>query len=141
MYVRSADDMFRLPSRASVHALYLAQTSVYVATTVSHVFVEERHNDFLLMLSHHLVTLALIGLSYWFNVLRLGVLVMLLHDASDIVVDVLKLFNYLGLEGRRHFFAVEATFATNFVTWAYASSTCCRCTSSGAARSSRFARS
>ena len=119
-HVRSADDLFRLPSRASLHALYLAQTSVYVATTVSHVFVEERRNDFLLMLSHHLVTLALIGLSYWFNTLRLGVVVMLLHDASDIVIDVLKLCNYLGLEGRRHFFAVEATFATNFVTWAYA---------------------
>ena len=119
-HVRSADDLFRLPSRASLHALYLAQTSVYVATTVSHVFVEERHNDFLLMLAHHLVTLALIGLSYWFNTLRLGVVVMLLHDASDIVIDVLKLCNYLGLEGRRHFFAVEATFATNFVTWAYA---------------------
>ena len=120
VHVRSADDLFRLPSRASLHALYLAQTSVYVATTVSHVFVEERHNDFLLMLSHHLVTLALIGLSYWFNTLRLGVVVMLLHDASDIVIDVLKLCNYLGLEGRRHLFAVEATFATNFVTWAYA---------------------
>ena len=120
VHVRSADDLFRLPSRASLHALYLAQTSVYVATTVSHVFVEERHNDFLLMLAHHLVTLALIGLSYWFNTLRLGVVVMLLHDASDIVIDVLKLCNYLGLEGRRHLFAVEATFATNFVTWAYA---------------------
>ena len=120
VHVRSADALFRLPSRASLHALYLAQTSVYVATTVSHVFVEERHNDFLLMLSHHLVTLALIGLSYWFNTLRLGVVVMLLHDASDIVIDVLKLCNYLGLEGRRHLFAVEATFATNFVTWAYA---------------------
>ena len=119
-HVRSADDLFRLPSRASLHALYLAQTSVYVATTVSHVFVEERHNDFLLMLAHHLVTLALLGLSYWFNTLRLGVVVMLLHDASDIVIDVLKLFNYLGLEGRRHLFAVELTFATNFVTWAYA---------------------
>ena len=35
VHVRSAGDLFRLPSRASLHALYLAQTSVYVATTVS----------------------------------------------------------------------------------------------------------
>ena len=57
---------FRLLSRASGTRSRSATTSVGVAN-VSHVFVEERRNDFLLMLSHHLVTLALIGLSYWFR--------------------------------------------------------------------------
>ena len=73
-----------------------------------------------MMLVHHVVTLALILLSYHFNFLRLGVVIMFLHDSSDVVIDLLKLCNYLNLEGLSSCFAVEVCFVTNFVTWAYA---------------------
>ena len=77
---------------------------------------------------------------------RVGVLVLYVHDASDIVADLLKIFNYCSLEGPRHstplhlclhstprqapplhstplhsrgLFLVEIVFISNFGTWGY----------------------
>ena len=72
-----------------------------------------------MMLVHHVVTLALVLLSYHYNFVRLGVVIMFLHDSSDIVIDLLKMCNYLNLEGPSGCFAVEICFITNFVSWAY----------------------
>ena len=47
------------------------------------------------------------------------------HDANkigkfyNIVVDLLKIFNYCQLEGKRGLFLVELAFLSNFVVWAY----------------------
>jgi len=112
--------IYATPSKPSVQLLYLLQAAAWIVTAVSHVWLEERHKDYLMMLVHHVVTLALILLSYQFNFVRLGVVIMFLHDSSDVVIDLLKLCNYLNLEGLSSCFAVEVCFVTNFVTWAYA---------------------
>jgi ceramide synthetase len=108
------------PEKASAQLLYLLQAAVWVVTAFSHVWLESRHNDYLMMLTHHVVTLALIILSYHYNFVRLGVVIMFLHDSTDIVIDMLKLANYLKLEGASSGFLVEICFLTNFATWAYA---------------------
>ena len=76
--------------KLSVHVLYLAQMAVWIVTCTSHCFFEERHKDYVLMAMHHIVTIALLWLSYSANYVRIGVVVLLLHDSSDIVVDLLK---------------------------------------------------
>lgn len=38
---------------------------------------------------------------------RIGLLVLLVHDASDIGVDLLKLFNYMKLRERRGYYGIE----------------------------------
>ena len=40
------------------------------------------------------MTIALLYLSYSYNYVRIGVIVLYLHDISDIIVDLLKIFNY-----------------------------------------------
>jgi hypothetical protein len=50
---------------------------------------------------HHLVTIALILLSWSFNFQKIGTTVLYVHDASDITIDLLKMFNYLKLEVSR----------------------------------------
>eukprot|EP00327_Prymnesium_parvum_P047640 CAMPEP_0205879670 /NCGR_PEP_ID=MMETSP1083-20121108/15517_1 /ASSEMBLY_ACC=CAM_ASM_000430 /TAXON_ID=97485 /ORGANISM="Prymnesium parvum, Strain Texoma1" /LENGTH=301 /DNA_ID=CAMNT_0053242637 /DNA_START=332 /DNA_END=1238 /DNA_ORIENTATION=+ len=84
-----------------------------------HRFVEERHKDYILMYTHHLVTIALLYTSYYYNYMRIGVIVLYLHDVSDILVDLLKIFNYCQLEGMRGLFLVETAFISNFATWGY----------------------
>lgn len=44
--------------------------------------------DFFIMLVHHLATIFLITFSYANNMLRAGTLVMCVHDASDIFLEV-----------------------------------------------------
>ncbi|KAG5283244.1 hypothetical protein AALO_G00039970 [Alosa alosa] len=50
--------------------------------------------DFLLMFMHHLATIALITFSYVNNMVRVGTLVMCLHDASDVLLEAAKMANY-----------------------------------------------
>lgn len=50
---------------------------------------------------------------------RIGLLVLLAHDISDITVDLLKLCNYLDLSGPRFLFLTEIMFAVNMGMWIY----------------------
>jgi len=84
----------------SVQALYLIQLAIWVITCFSHHFLEARHKDYVLMYMHHIVTIALITLSWFFHFQKVGVIVLYVHDASDITIDLLKMFNYLKLEVR-----------------------------------------
>jgi len=105
--------------KTSVHVLYVIQMAIWIVTAFSHQFFEERHKDYAMMWVHHLVTIALIGLSYTMGYVRIGVLVLLMHDSSDIVIDLLKTTNYMKLEGLSHLFLVELCFVTNLFTWGY----------------------
>ena len=51
--------------------------------------------------------------------LRIGLLVLYVHDVSDIFVDVLKLCNYLKLEGARCFFVTEVAYVSCVAGWMY----------------------
>ena len=106
-------------NKASIHALYLLQLSIWLVTCFQHRFVDERRKDYYVMYLHHLVTIALVSMSYVSNYTRIGVITMFLHDASDIPVDLLKLFNYLELEGASGCYLVEMTFVWNLVSWVY----------------------
>ena len=59
------------------------------------------------------------GTSWAAQYLRIGILVMYVHDVSDIFVDVMKMANYLKLEGRRGFYASEIAYAATMISWVY----------------------
>jgi len=103
----------------SIHLLYLLQMAIWVDTCFGHRFLEERHKDYLLMYLHHVVTIALVGFSYHYNYTKVGVIVLFVHDVSDIPLDLLKIFNYCQLEGLRGLFLVELDYVFTLATWAY----------------------
>ena len=108
------------PNPDLLHTLYLLQMAIWIVTAVHHIFVAEKQSDYLVMLGHHIATLTIIGISYKFGFLRYGLIILIIHDGSDILVDLLKTFNYLKLEGPRGFFLTELCFVGNLITWAYA---------------------
>lgn len=59
------------------------------------------------------------GLSWFMGYHRGGLLVLLVHDVSDIFVDLLKLVNYTKLEGARGFFASEISYCACVLAWIY----------------------
>jgi hypothetical protein len=65
------------------------------------------------------VTIALVGLSWACGYMRVGVLVLFVHDFSDIFVDLLKMVNYLKLENRRGLFASEIAYIVCVLSWVY----------------------
>jgi len=102
----------------SVRRLYLGQFGIYFALAYMHRFVDARHNDYFVMFSHHVATLLLVTLSYWNGWMPIGVVVLFIHDLSDIVPDVLKMVNYLGWDSKCGIPIAEAMFVMNLVTWA-----------------------
>merc|ERR1712226_2799 len=87
-----------IPVAPLIRRLYLIQMGIWIWTAFSHRFLEARHKDYFVMYAHHIVTLLLIAGSYHLEYNRIGVLVLFLHDASDIVIDLMKMFNIIGLD-------------------------------------------
>jgi len=107
------------PSHPILETLYMVQMAIWVVTGMFHVFVFEKQSDYLVMLAHHVATIGLVGLSFTYNYQRFGLLVLYVHDVSDIMIDLLKLTNYLKLDIERGVPLVEPVFVTNLITWVY----------------------
>ncbi|CAB1329281.1 unnamed protein product, partial [Coregonus sp. 'balchen'] len=72
---------------------YVAELAFYWSLMLSQ-FTDIKRKDFIIMFVHHLATITLITFSYCNNMLRVGTLVMCVHDASDIFLEFAKLANY-----------------------------------------------
>eukprot|EP00884_Botryococcus_braunii_P017445 jgi/Botrbrau1/4384/Bobra.105_2s0030.1 len=81
-----------------VKLYYTAEMGFYCEALLSLLLWEERRSDFPVMLTHHFVTLTLISLSALWRYIRVGSMVMVLHDPSDVFLEVAKLLNYIGAE-------------------------------------------
>lgn len=51
--------------------------------------------DYFQIMIHHIATLFLLGLSFYFNFTQIGSLILLLHDVADPFLELAKIFNYL----------------------------------------------
>uniref|UniRef100_A0A3Q3VUE2 Uncharacterized protein n=1 Tax=Mola mola TaxID=94237 RepID=A0A3Q3VUE2_MOLML len=72
---------------------YMTELAFYWSLMFSQ-FTDIKRKDFLVMFIHHLATVSLISFSYVNNMVRIGSLVMCVHDASDFLLEVAKLANY-----------------------------------------------
>jgi hypothetical protein len=105
--------------RTDLQVFYMAQLAVWMYTCFVHRFVDERRKDYFVMYLHHIVTIALVGLSWAVGYMRVGILVLFVHDVSDIFVDLLKMVNYLKLENRQGLFASEIAYIVCVLSWMY----------------------
>ncbi|XP_026547281.1 ceramide synthase 4-like [Notechis scutatus] len=82
------------PLQTSIFGYYLVQISFYCSLLISLPF-DVKRKDLHEQIVHHLVTVFLIGFSFCLNFIRIGSLVMFLHDISDCLLEVAKMFTYL----------------------------------------------
>ena len=93
--------------------------AVWIYTCLIHRFFDEHKKDYFVMYAHHVVTIALVAISYSAGYPSLGILVLYVHDVSDIFIDLLKLSNIAKLGNMQGFFLLEITWVGSMVAWAY----------------------
>jgi hypothetical protein len=86
-----------VPITPKFHWYYMYQLGFYFAELYA-IFVETRRSDFMEYVLHHIVTIALIGVSYLAHEHRVGAMVILIHDLPDVALCLCKAFNYAGFE-------------------------------------------
>ncbi|KAK7049573.1 Sphingosine N-acyltransferase lag1 [Paramarasmius palmivorus] len=97
---------------APVKIYYLTQTAFY-AHQMLILNAEAPRKDHVQMMTHHVITVFLMGMSYYYNLTRIGCLIMVLMDLCDIFLPVAKMMRYLNLPQ----LACDATFGIFLLSW------------------------
>jgi len=100
------------PNRQNINwglqAYYVYGISFYTFSCIC-LFIDEKKKDFSAMLLHHIVTILLILVSGMGGMLRIGAVIMISFDKSDILLETAKICNRLKLHNS------AATFFVMFV--------------------------
>ncbi|CAN8063196.1 unnamed protein product [Agarophyton chilense] len=103
---------FPPPMASNEHQYYNQAGAFYVAASVFLVFFDSRRADFAELCLHHFVTLGMVIVSYLYSYVRVGIVILALHDVGDIFLYSAKFLHYLGLSGLDT--AVFSVFAVTF---------------------------
>lgn len=98
---------------------FIFQLAIWTYTAFSCKYLEEVRKDYLVMMAHHVITIILICVCYLTGYLNGGLLIMYLHDVSDIPLDILKMLNYVKLGSWDGFFLTEIAFVVLLIDWIY----------------------
>ncbi|KAJ4965041.1 hypothetical protein NE237_016890 [Protea cynaroides] len=99
-------------SRLPLKLLYMCQCGFYTYSIAALLTWETRRKDFSIMMSHHIITVILIGYSYITRFFRIGSIVLALHDASDVFLESAKISKYSEKE-----FAASLLFGLFVLSW------------------------
>uniref|UniRef100_A0A667YBV6 Ceramide synthase 3b n=1 Tax=Myripristis murdjan TaxID=586833 RepID=A0A667YBV6_9TELE len=72
---------------------YLLEMGFYLSLLLR-LTADVKRKDFKEQVIHHIATLTLLGFSWISNYIRIGTLVMAVHDSADILLEGAKIFNY-----------------------------------------------
>lgn len=89
-FVGWPDQELKIP----LQLVYMCQCGFYAYSIAALLTWETRRKDFSVMMSHHVVTVILIGYSYITRFFRIGSVILALHDASDVFLEAAKAFKY-----------------------------------------------
>ncbi|OVA12771.1 TRAM/LAG1/CLN8 homology domain [Macleaya cordata] len=85
--------------KLKLKGMYMYAAGFYTYSIFALIFWETRRSDFGVSMAHHVATVILIVLSYILRFARVGSVVLALHDASDVFLEVGKMSKYSCCEG------------------------------------------
>jgi ceramide synthetase len=96
---------------------YMFELAAYTFSGIQHRFFSVKKKDYYVMFGHHITTCVLVLFSYLTKCYRIGLIVMFIHDSSDIVVDLTQMCNHANMEGAQYFFITEIFFVAMISAW------------------------
>jgi len=75
--------------------MYFVQCGFYLHSVYATIYMDHKRKDFYAMLIHHVLTMALIFVSYATRYHKVGLLVLFVHDITDIWLELAKALHYL----------------------------------------------
>lgn len=103
-----------------IQLMYFVQCGFYLHSIYATVFMDYKRKDFYIMLLHHIVTMTLILVSYATRYHKIGLLVLFVHDITDIWLELTKVLHYLSIQenGRESLFW-ESTATFSFIMFTF----------------------
>ncbi|XP_022724966.1 LAG1 longevity assurance homolog 3-like [Durio zibethinus] len=98
--------------KLKLRGLYMYAAGFYTYSIFALIFWETKRSDFGVSMGHHVATAILIVLSYIFRFGRIGSVVLAIHDASDVFLEIGKMSKYSGAETIASF-----AFLTFVLSW------------------------
>ncbi len=96
-------------NEGGVREIYIVYFAMYLHELVF-VFIDSAGDDFVAMVTHHIVTMTLLLASWLCNLTRIGALITILHDVSDLLLQAAKCFNYAKVLNPRMELVADALF-------------------------------
>ncbi|KAK4766076.1 hypothetical protein SAY87_007718 [Trapa incisa] len=93
-----------LKMKLKLKGLYIYAAGFYTYSIFALIFWETRRSDLLVSMAHHVASVLLLVLSYVFRFARVGSIVLALHDATDVFLEVAKMSKYSGYQSLADFF-------------------------------------
>ncbi|XP_071707154.1 ceramide synthase 1 LOH3-like [Rutidosis leptorrhynchoides] len=90
-------------AKIKLKGLYMYTGGFYAYSIFALIFWETRRTDFGVSMGHHIATATLIVMSYICRFVRVGSVVLALHDVSDIFLEIGKMSKYSDVEGLASF--------------------------------------
>ncbi|KAI0065923.1 longevity assurance proteins LAG1/LAC1 [Artomyces pyxidatus] len=100
-----------IPLAGPIKFYYLLQMAFYIHAVLV-LNAEARRKDHWQMFTHHVITIALVGLSYSYNTTRVGCVIMVLMDWVDIFLPFAKMLRYLNYQT-----LCDAAFVWFLISW------------------------
>ncbi|XP_006896462.1 PREDICTED: ceramide synthase 4-like [Elephantulus edwardii] len=106
------DNYPKQPLQPLLYWWYLLELGFFISLLMTLPF-DVKRKDFKEQVVHHVLAIFLVTFSYSCNLLRIGSLVLLLHETSDYLLEAAKMLNYLSWSRSCH--VVFLTFSVVFI--------------------------
>jgi ceramide synthetase len=91
----------KVPS--DIRILYFIECGFYLHSIYATLYMDVKRKDNFVMLLHHVLTMTLITVSYATRYHKIGLLVLFVHDVTDILLEFTKLNVYLKNRDKKYY--------------------------------------